>query len=237
MKKGSLTTIVHKESRTNYNNIITKQLLLSLFIIVCLSGTAYSQKDTIVVVGKIESGLDGTLNEAIKAVQDTGRINNIVFKLNPDELYVLTGTIEVDSNDMLEIVAPKPGTSQETSPPQLVWADSVDFSNSSSRYIILSSGEIILKNIWVRYADTQGNHRNTSIGITDNPDPAKQEKATFDGVIFDYSGIGAELGGAITVSSDHFAGIFKNCYFRNNTDPHFLFYGRAVSFPEYRVSL
>lgn len=208
-----------------------KQLLLSLLLTAVLSGTAHSAKDTLVIAGKIESGQDGALNKAIQAVKDTGSINTVIFKLNPDESYVLTGTLEVDHDEVLEITAPKPGSTQETSPPQLVWANSVDFSNGSGKYLILSSGELLLKNIWVRYANTEGNQIRTSIGITDNPNPEMQEKATFDGVIFDYAGMGAEMGGALTVTSDHFTGIFKNCYFRNNIDPHYQYYGRAVSFP------
>jgi len=33
------------------------------------------------------------------------------------------------------------------------------------------------------------------------------------------------------VKADHFEGEFQNCYWRNNSDNHFRYYGRAVSFP------
>jgi hypothetical protein len=48
-------------------------------------------------------------------------------------------------------------------------------------------------------------------------------------VIFDYAPIGGG-GGAVTVSATHARLSFENCYFRNCTDTHFRYYGRAVSF-------
>ena len=92
-------------------------------------------------------------------------------------------------------------------------------------------GDITLKNIWLFYANTIGYQSFSSLKIEDTPDSIHGQRGTFDGVVFDYSGLGADAGGAVTVASRHFRGTFTNCYFRNCTETHFRYYGRAVSFP------
>ncbi|MCB0731359.1 MAG: T9SS type A sorting domain-containing protein, partial [Ignavibacteriae bacterium] len=149
------------------------------------------------------------------------------FKLTPYELYVLNRSIYIDHGQSLEIVAPAPGSTQESAPPQIVWTEE----EIDRAYIIQSYGDVILKNIWVRFADILGNQHQTSITF-ENQDAANDpEQGDFDGCIFEYCGIGSEAGGAITVKADHFEGNFENCYFRNLSDQHFRYYGRAVSFP------
>ena len=101
-------------------------------------------------------------------------------------------------------------------------------------YIIQSYGDITLKNVWVRYADVLGNQISCSITFEDTVAAGEArdiDRGTFDGVIFDFCPIGSEAGGAITVKADRFVGKFTNCYFRNLSDNHFQYYGRAVSFP------
>lgn len=213
-----------------------KQLLLSLFLVLGLSTTLYAQKDTVNVPGFIESdGQEGTLNDAIEQAKTDGTINNTVFKLTPYDYYILTETVVVDSGQTLELVAPEPiidvssATEEEvqnSAPPQIMWTTS---GAPNTDYMIQSFGDITLKNIWIRYADAQGNQVSTSIQMEDQPD--SQEKAVFEGVIFDYAQVGTNGGGSVNVNADHFVGIFKKCYFRNNTDPHYRYYGRAVSFP------
>ncbi len=50
-------------------------------------------------------------------------------------------------------------------------------------------------------------------------------------VFFDFEGIGTESGGTFTIKADHYEGTYTNCYWRNNCDNHFQYYGRAISFP------
>ena len=224
-----------------------KYLSLVIAIVVCLSGSLFAQqKDTVYVPGFYESGgvspdNYGTLNDAVDAARNAGTINNTVFKLTSYDVYVLTKTLFIYLDENLEIVAPKPlragdadeQTVRESAPPQIVWDESVP-SPDADDYIIQTYGDLVLKNIWVRYADFLGVQRSSSITFIDTvaaggePDT---EQGYFDGCLFDYCPIGTEAGGAITVDADHFTGIFKNCYFRNLTDNHFQYYGRAISFP------
>lgn len=204
-----------------------KRLSLFFTAVIFLSCTLYAQKDTVVVPGFFETGNYGTLNTAVEAAKANGTINNTVFKLNHYEAYVLSRSIYIDHGESLEIYAPKAGTTQETAPPQIVWTEE----NIDRGYIIQTYGDLIMKNIWVRHADFLGNKVMCSI-VFENQTPDKDpEHGYFDGVIFDYAGIGIEAGGAITVKADHFVGEFYNCYWRNNSDNHFQYYGRAVSFP------
>lgn len=202
-----------------------KFLLLTLILL--QSNFAFAQKDTVVVPGFYETNKYGTLNDAIDEAINNGTINNTVFKLKPYEIYVLSRSIYLDHGQNLEIVAPKPGKTQESAPPQIVWTEE----GISRDYIIQSYGDIKMKNIWVRYADFLGNKVGSSIVFENQNSENDPERGEFDGVIFDYAGIGAEAGGAITVKADHFVGKFTNCYWRNNSDNHFRYYGRAVSFP------
>jgi Secretion system C-terminal sorting domain len=205
-----------------------KHSLLFLVVMLGLSSMLYAQKDTVAVQGYYESGNQyGTLNDAIEAAIASGKINNTVFKLTPYELYVLTRSIYMDKGQNLEIVAPKPGTNQESAPPQIVWTEEA----ITRTYIIQSYGDVVMKNIWVRYADILGNKVSSSITF-ENQDAANDpEEGHFDGCLFDYDGIGAEAAGAFCIKADHFEGTFENCYWRNNSDNHFRYYGRAISFP------
>ncbi len=206
-----------------------KRFLLFLSVMLCLSTMLYAQKDTVSVQGYYESGNKyGTLNDAIETAITNGTINNTVFKLTPYEVYVLSRSIYLDHGQNLEIVAPKPGTTQESAPPQIVWTEEpID-----RGYIIQSYGDVVMKNIWVRYADILGNKVASSSIVFENQNDANDpEQGDFDGCLFDYAGIGVEAGGAVTVKANHFVGNFTNCYFRNLSDNHFRYYGRAVSFP------
>lgn len=188
----------------------------------------YAQKDTVYVKGFYESGfVEGTLNDAIEEAKASGTINNTVFKLTQYEVYVLSGSIFMGPGQNLEIVADKPGNTQETAPPQIIWTDE----EISRSYIIQTYGDVVLKNVWLVGASFSGTQLGTSIAFEDSLSENDVERGYFEGVIFDYFGIGAEGGGTINVKADHFVGKFKNCYFRNGSDDHFQYYGRAVSFP------
>lgn len=195
----------------------------------------YAQKDTVSVPGYYAANRYGTLNDAIETAKANGTINRTVFKLTPYDVYVLSRSIYLDHGQNLEIVAPKPlrageadpQTVQNSAPPQIVWTEEA----IDRQYIIQSYGDVVMKNIWVRFCDILGNKLQTSITF-ENQTPANDpEQGDFDGCIFDYAGIGAEAAGAICVKADHFVGNFTNSYFRNLSDNHFRYYGRAVSFP------
>jgi hypothetical protein len=208
-----------------------KRLLLTFTAIVLVSSSLYAQKDTVAVQGYLETGgTYGTLNDAIQAARDAGTINNTVFRLTPYDFYVLSATIDIDHGESLDIWAPKPADDQDSAPPQIMWTEE-DLGEGAKSYLIQSYGDIRMQNVWLRYADILGNKVSSSVTF-ENQDPDEDpEIGFFDGVLFDYAGIGAEGAGSVTIKADHFEGTFQNCYFRNNSDNHFQYYGRAISFP------
>jgi len=206
-----------------------KHFFTLLLLTVIISITIHAQKDTVYVQGYYESGgSEGTLNNAIDAAISAGDISNTVFKLTPYELYVLTSMIEVPEGQHLEIVAPKPGSTQESAPPQIVWSAS---GGITTDYIIESFGNLTMKNIWIRYANINGSQVGSTITIRDQADPNVNETAYFEGCIFEYGVCPPSASGCVEVKADNFKGTFINCYFRNNADPHYRYYGRALSFP------
>jgi hypothetical protein len=222
---------------TNRKVQTMKQCLLFFVLLFSLSITLYA-KDTVYVQGYYECGgvpsCYGTLNDAIQSAIDDGTVNNKVFKLAQYDVYVLSGAILMGlDNDgkgyNLEIVADKPGADQLSAPPQIVWTEETAVDR---QFIILTYGNLVMKNIWVRYASILGAQVSSSITFADSSISGDdKESGYFEGCIFDYDGIGSEAGGAITIKVDHFTGIFKDCYFRNLSDNHFQYYGRAISFP------
>lgn len=205
-----------------------KRLLFVLAITGCISIQSYAQKDTVAVQGYYESGsVYGTLNQAVQTARAAGTLNNTVFKLTPYEVYVLSSSILINPGESIDIYAPKAGTDQESAPPQIVWTEE----DIDRAHIIQSYGDVRIQNVWLRYADILGNKVSSSITFENQDEANDPEIGFFDGVLFDYAGIGAEAGGAVTVKADHFDGTFLNSYFRNNSDNHFQYYGRAVSFP------
>jgi len=206
-----------------------KRFLFFMLLLTFLGSMIYAQKDTVLVQGYYATNQYGTLNDAVETARTNGTINNTVFKLELYDVYVLSRSIFMSFGENLEIVAPKPGNTQETAPPQIVWTEE----DIDKTYLIQTYGDVYLKNIWVRYDDFSGVQQQTGIVFEDSAAVQGDDVETghFEGCIFDYSQIGSEAGGTITVKADHFVGIFEDCYFRNLSDNHFQYYGRAVSFP------
>ena len=205
-----------------------RTLWFSVFLAAAIPMLALGQTDTVHVQDSFDTGLEGTLNTAVTAAINGGTLSNTVFKLKPYGLYIINGTITVPAGTRLTIVADEPGTDQLSAPPQILWSSS---GGITTTYIFDCFGDITLKNIWVLYANTAGTQLGTSLRIEDSPDLINGQHGTFEGCLFDYSQIGADGSGAISVTATHFRGNFTNCYFRNCSDVHFRYYGRAVSFP------
>lgn len=205
-----------------------KQLLTMLLIAVFISIPAYAQKDTVNVPDYYDVD-EGTLNQAVQDAIDGGTLNNTVFKLKQYGLYVLSGTIEVPPGGILEIVGTKAGTIQEQAPPMIAWTVS---SAPDKRYNFDIKGNVMMKDLWLLYADLAGAQVGSTLRVGDSSNTAGGigGRAVFDNVIFDYSQITQNGSGAVEVYSTNFNGKFTNCYFRNCVDPHFRYYGRALSF-------
>jgi hypothetical protein len=203
-------------------------ITFAVLMVVVFPLLAFGQTDTVFVPGYYESGLtEGTLNSAVSDAITAGTLSQKVFKLKLFERYVLTASITIPAGSSLTVVADDPGSEPTTAPPQIVWSSSGSITTS---YIFDCFGDLKLKNVWVLFCNTSGNQAGTSIKIEENTQPTGQH-GTFDGCLFDYSQIGADGSGAISITSSHFKGAFTNCYFRNMSDPHYRYYGRPVSFP------
>lgn len=166
---------------------------------------------------------EGHLNNAVQAALDAGQLSNTVFRLAAGGYYVLTGTINVPLGETLTIIAPEPGNTPETCPPQIVWTPTGGVTRD---YLIQCNGHLTMRNVWVRYANTAGEQVGTTILFAEG-----SERGIFENVLFDYAPCPPLAGGAVTVTTTHFKGYFTNCYFKNCTDSHLRYYGRAVSFP------
>jgi hypothetical protein len=168
----------------------------------------------------------GNLNNAIQAAIDGGTLSSTIFQLEAVGYYVLTGTINVPAGQHLTIIAPAPGMTQETSLPQIVWAAS---SSIDKTFLINCLGDLTLKNIWILFATTAGEQVGSAIMMQDDP-LSSARRCTLEGCLLDYCPI-ANGGGSINIVCKNFRGTFTNCYWKNNTDKHYMYYGRALSFP------
>ncbi|HTY00898.1 MAG TPA: T9SS type A sorting domain-containing protein [Bacteroidota bacterium] len=196
-----------------------------------LPALIYAQTDTVDVPDFFDpTGGEGSLNNAVSAKITDGTLSNTVFRLKLYGLYVLSSTITVPAGKTLYLVAPDPGTSQTTAPPMICWTSS---SGINTTYNFDCFGDVYMKNIWLLYATTQTDGIGTQVGSAleiDQDTTDNLNRGTFQNVIFDYAPI-SNSGGSVTVSAAHARLSFENCYFRNNTDTHFRYYGRAVSYP------
>jgi Secretion system C-terminal sorting domain len=205
-----------------------KQFFIILMFSLFISAESFAQKDTVVVPDYFSTNQEGTLNNSIDSVISAGgNISNVVFKLVPYGTYVLNAPIDLSNNPgaTLEIDANPAGNTQQTAPPLICWSSSTSFDKT---YLFDIAGKLVLKNIWILWADLSGTRDVSTIRIGDSSSVSGGQIEA-DNVIFDY--VNQNSSGAIQPYATHFVGHFNNCYFRNATDPHFRYYSRAVSVP------
>lgn len=210
-----------------------KRIVIGMISACFLSLSLSAQvKDTVDVNGMYSGGVEGELNTAIQTVIDAGDLSNTVFRLKSYDWYVITGTIEVPPGETLELFGEPIGNTQQSAPPQILWTAS---GSVTKDFMIAVYGDLIMKNIWIRYADAAGVQTGTPIvfdGDTLGVTGDTGEYGTFENCIFEWMPCPTvTASGSICVRSEHFNGTFRNCYFRNCVDSHFMYYGRAVSFP------
>jgi hypothetical protein len=214
-----------------------KHLFIALFILVIFCISLYAQKQIVEVPDYWDTGTEGTLNAAVQTAITIGTLSNTVFKLKPHGYYIQTGEIVVPSGQTLEIISEEPGNTQETAPPQILWKSVPppvwpDYITDTTRnYFFNCYGDLTLKNIWVFCADEFGERVSSCIIFQHNQSDTDGRRCNFEGVILDYFPCPPLAGGTVTVACTNFRGFFKNCYWKNCTDPHFRYYGRALSFP------
>jgi hypothetical protein len=187
------------------------------------------QKDTVDVKGMYSGGVEGELNTVVQAAIDAQTLSTTVFKLNAYDLYPVTGPIQVPVGQVLDLYAPPAGNTQESAPPQILWTAS---SSVTKDFLMQIYGDLIMKNIWVRYADVAGVQTGTPIVFEGDAEGVVVNHGTFENCLFEFMPCPAvTASGSICVRSKHFNGTIVNCFFRNCTDRHYMYYGRAVSFP------
>ena len=201
-------------------------VLLCVFLPVLV----FAGPDTVFV--PTDAGSGGNLNTAVATVinaDPTGaKLSNTVFKLEPYGYYILTGVISTPPHSLFRLEGPTPGTTQQTSPPQIVWTTS---GGVTTTYSFDLYGDASFKNVWFMCANVLGAQIGTSILIEDDSLAnlsGKGEHFTMENCIIDYQSIG-NGGGAIEPACRHFRARITNTYFRNLTDAHYRYYGRPVS--------
>lgn len=199
-----------------------------LFLAAMVPVSLYAQTDTVDVPPDNSSG--GNLDNAINTAISGGTLSNTVFRLAAGggygQDYILNGIITTPVHQKLTIIAPDP---TPTSPlPQIVmnaqggvtWTENFD-----------CFGDLYMKNLWIMYVNTSGTQNGAGLFIEDDSIANQNnegEHGYFENCIFDLQKTGAN--GCINPECQHFKGTFKNCYFRNDVDQYFIYYGRAISF-------
>jgi hypothetical protein len=202
-----------------------KRIVYSLFFAaLMIPASLFAQTDTVRVASDV-GGHEGNLNTAILGV-DSAHISNTVFMLEAGGYYILNGVVNVPAVTTLHLESPKPGTTSTTGPAQITLSSNI----SSWRYFFDCFGDVHFKNIWLLYANTGFTQQSCSLELENDPvlnSQGKEKHAIFDNVIFDY----APINGSVESRSDSLVVKFTNCYWRNNIDPHYVYYGRSLSWP------
>jgi hypothetical protein len=205
-----------------------KHFFTALFFIAIISASLFAQ--TIVPVPP-DDATGGNLNRAIQTAIDAGTLSNTVFQLSAGsgygQDYILTGIVTTPAHEKLTIIAPDP--TPTSPPPQIVMQSG---GGVTWTYNFDCFGDVTMKNLWISYTDVSG--ANTGAGLYVEDDSlanlsGKGEVAVFDNVVFDMQRTAVD--GCVELRCKLFKGTFNNCYFRNDVDPHYRYYGRAVSWP------
>ncbi|MCX7984489.1 MAG: endo-1,4-beta-xylanase [Bacteroidetes bacterium] len=190
------------------------------------TGNTY-RSDTVRVVSDSRTGRIGNLNRVINTINTiSGALSRTVFLLELNSRYILDNEILVPPGEHLTIIAPDPGRSQETAPPQILLSNK----SKGSFTMIRCYGHLTLKNVWLFCAFTEGYQAYACIIFKDTTDQ-NVHRCFLENVILDFFGVSTVSSSAITVTCRNFRGTFKNCYWKNCVDPHLRYYGRAISFP------
>jgi hypothetical protein len=207
-----------------------KLFIQSLLIAAILCVSVYAQIDTVSV--PIDGPNGGNLNTAITNAINAGTLSNTVFLLAPGsgqgEDYILNAIVTTPEAQKLTIIAPTPTPSSP--PPQIVLLAG---GGITWTYFFDCYGDVTFKNLWLAFVNSAGASTPCDINIEDDTvqnNSGVGEHAEFDGCIFDYQRNG-NGDGCIELKCQHFRGTINNCYFRNDVDPHYRYYGRAVSWP------
>ncbi len=218
-------------TRRTPGRCLGKALVVVVLIASSLHGERQVQLDT-VAVARDSPDSPGSLNKAVSEATAAGRLSQTVFRLCLNSRYLLVKAIEVPVGERLTIEAPQPGPTQDTAPPQILWAEKE--LSWTDGCLLRVFGDLSMKNVWVYFADTAGVQVGSPIvfsGVGQPPSPQPAQHGIFDNCIFDFMPCPTNGSGVICVAGTHFCGVFRNCYFRNCADPHFTYYGRALSFP------
>lgn len=205
-----------------------KKIICTWLFIAAMIPASLNAQTVTVPVPSDAGGNEGNLNTAITNAINAGpgTLSNTVFTLDAGGYYILNGTVTVPATETLTIVGPDPGTTQATALPEIVLSSKV----SAWRYTFDCFGDVSLKNVWLLYATTGNTQQSASFEIEDDTvqnTSGKGEVAKFEDVIFDY----APINGSVESRCQQLHVTFTNCYWRNNTDPHYVYYGRAISWP------
>jgi len=84
-----------------------------------LAGKVYADIDTVNVPADIYYG-GSNLNSAVNTAISESNLSGTIFELNLNSRYIHNGSITVPAGEQLTIIAPEPGTTQDTAPPQIL---------------------------------------------------------------------------------------------------------------------
>jgi len=197
-----------------------KLVLCMLFLCAIVPTTLYATVDTVVVPNDYNPG---TINNVIQGdtTASGDRVNpDRVYKLLRGGLYMLNGWITIQPGTTITIVGEDaPATGKDYGMPQII---PNPIAGGYYNYNIQSYGNLIMRNVWLVYAYTDGTQDWCCLQFEQNDSP--QALGDFENCIFDCTR-------AIAVTSNRtgFNGAFRNCIFRNSIDPSQYWCGRMFA--------
>jgi hypothetical protein len=194
-----------------------KMVLCLLFLSVVAPVALYATVDTVTVPNDYNVG---TINTVIQGdtLPSGARTNpDRVYKLLRGGFYQLNGTMVFNPGTTIKIIGEDaPATGKDLGMPQIIESPVV---GGYYIYNIQSYGNLIMKNVWIVYAYTDGTQDWTCLQFEQNNLP--QAIGDFENCIFDCT-----RAVAVTTNRTGFVGRFRNCIFRNSVDPSQWWAGR-----------